>query len=172
MATGEYTSVRCQQELAESEIEIERRELARQPEAEQAELAGIYRGKGLSADLAHQVAAQLSRDPEVAVRVHAREELGLDPDDLPSPWLAGFVSFIAFALGALVPLLPYALRLSARPLVAALVVSAVVLFLAGVGVSRFTRRPAFYTGLRQLLLGCAAAAVTFGIGHAVGVGLR
>ena len=170
MATGEYNSVRSQGELAAAEIAVERRELARAPEAEEAELARIYRSRGLSAGLAQQVARQLSSDPEVAWRVHAREELGIDPDNLPSPWTAAFASFVSFALGALVPLLPYLLGLgsSAFPMSAA--GAAAALFVVGAAVARFTGRPAWYTGMRQLLLGAAAAGVTYVVGTLVGVG--
>jgi VIT1/CCC1 family predicted Fe2+/Mn2+ transporter len=169
MAIGEYTSVRSQQELAHAELAIERRELERSPDAEQAELAGFYRQRGLSARLAHEVSVELSRDPEVAWRVHAREELGIDPDSLPSPWLAAIVSFFAFQFGALVPLLPY--LLGAARLVVAVIASGVALFATGVAVSRFTKRSAFYTGVRQLALGGAAALITFLIGRAIGVGV-
>src|SRR4051812_7752687 len=112
MATGEYNSVRSQSDLARAEIALERRELARAPEAEEAELAGLYRSRGLDAGLAREVARQLARDPEVLWRIHAREELGIDPDNLPSPWLAAWSSFVAFAFGAVVPVTAYALKLS------------------------------------------------------------
>ena len=110
MATGEYVSVASQTELARAEIEVEKAELRRVPEAEEAELAAIYRGRGVDDVTAREVARQLSRDPEQAWRVHAREELGVDPDDLPSPWTAATSSFGAFVVGAAVPLLPYAAR--------------------------------------------------------------
>jgi VIT1/CCC1 family predicted Fe2+/Mn2+ transporter len=170
MATGEWNSVRSQAELAHAEIAIERRELARNPDAEEAELAAIYRGRGLDAGLAHEVARQYARDPEVLWRVHAREELGIDPDNLPSPWVAAVSSFVAFALGAVVPVLAYALDL-ARPFVVAAVLSAVALFVIGASVGRMTARPWPLTGVRQLLLGAGAAAVTYGIGSLVGVGV-
>src|SRR6476469_3376179 len=109
MAVGEWTSVRSQRHLVDSEIELERAELKRRPEAEEAELAGLYRSRGLSRSLASQVAKELSRDPEVAWRIHVREELGVDPDDLPSPYLAGASSLGSLAAGALIPLLPYLL---------------------------------------------------------------
>jgi VIT1/CCC1 family predicted Fe2+/Mn2+ transporter len=170
MATGEFVSVRSQQELADAEIALERAELARVPEAEEAELAAIYRGRGLTPDLARQVAHELSRDPEVAWRVHAREELGIDPDDLPSPWTAAVASFIAFALGALVPLLAYLIDLGDSSFVVAAVASAVSLFAVGAFVSRFTGRSLWFSGARQLVLGAVAAVVTFGVGTAVGIG--
>ena len=170
MATGEWNSVRSQAELAHAEIAIERRELAHAPEAEEAELAGLYRGRGLDADLAREVARQFARDPEVLWRVHAREELGIDPDNLPSPWVAAVSSFVAFALGAVVPVLAYALDL-ASPFVLAAVLSGVALFVIGAVVGRMTARPWPLTALRQLALGAGAAAVTYGVGSAVGVGV-
>lgn len=170
MATGEYNSVRSQSELARAEIALERRELERAPEAEEAELAGIYRARGLDARLAREVARAYARDPEQLWRVHAREELGIDPDNLPSPWVAAGASFVAFALGALVPVLAYALRL-ASPFAVAAVLSGVALFLIGAIVGRMTARHWLYTGTRQLLLGAGAAAVTFAVGSLVGVGV-
>ena len=169
MATGEYVSVASQAELTRAEIEIEKAELARVPEEEQAELALAYIKRGVDPDTAAEVARQLSLDPEQAWRVHAREELGVDPDDLPSPWLAAGSSFGAFTIGALVPLLPYVLGLTS--LLVPVLLALLALFAAGALVSRFTNRTALYSGGRQLLLGGAAAAVTFGIGTAVGTGI-
>jgi len=107
MATGEYISVKSQNEVTIAEVEAERRELQRNPGRELAELAEVFMGKGLEPTLALEVARQLSDDPEQALIVHAREELGIDPDDLPSPWTAATASFGAFTVGALTPLLPY-----------------------------------------------------------------
>ena len=166
MATGEYVSVASQAEVTRAEIEIEKAEIERVPHAEEAELAAIYVSRGIEPDLAKEVARQLSQDPEQVWRVHAREELGVDPDDLPSPWTAAFSSFVAFALGATLPLLPYVL--GAASLSLALGLAAVGLFTAGVLVSRFTARTWYYTGSRQLLLGAAAAGLTYAIGSAVG----
>jgi VIT1/CCC1 family predicted Fe2+/Mn2+ transporter len=170
MATGEYNSVRSQQELAHAEIALERRELERAPEAEEAELAGIYRSRGLDAGLAREVARQFARDPEVLWRIHAREELGIDPDNLPSPWVAAGASFVAFALGAFVPVLAYLVALSHAFVVAA-VLSGLALFVIGAVVGRMTARAWLYTAARQLLLGAGAAAVTYGVGSLVGVGV-
>ena len=170
MATGEYNSVRSQRELAAAEIAIERDELDRAPEAEEAELAAIYRAKGLTRELSAAVARELSRDPDVAWRVHAREELGIDPDNLPSPWTAAFASFVSFLVGAFVPLIPYVLGVDDAALPLACLGGAIALFVTGVAVSRFTSRSALYTGMRQLALGSLAAAVTFVVGSLVGVG--
>jgi len=166
MATGEYVSVASQTELTLAEIEVEKAELRRVPAAEQAELAGIYRARGVDAATAAEVARQLSLDPETVWRVHAREELGVDPDDLPSPWTAAGSSFTAFTAGALVPVLPY--LLGGAGLLVPVLLALLALFAAGALVSRFTERSALYSGGRQLLLGGAAAALTYGIGNLVG----
>jgi vacuolar iron transporter family protein len=166
MATGEYVSVASQTELTRAEIAVERAEITKRPYAEQVELARLYEARGVEPELARTVAAQLSRDPEQAWRIHAREELGVDPDALPSPWTAAFSSFASFTLGALLPLLPY--LFGARSLVVSGVVAGLALFTAGAYTSRFTARSWLYSGLRQLGLGVAAAAVTFGIGSAIG----
>ena len=166
MATGEYVSVASQTELTRAEIEVEKAEIRRVPEAEEAELAQIYRNRGVDAETAAAVARQLSADPEQAWRVHAREELGVDPDDLPSPWTAAGSSFAAFTVGALVPVLPY--LLGATALLVPVLLALVALFVAGALVSRFTDRGALYSGARQLLLGGAAAALTYGVGNLVG----
>ena len=169
MATGEYTSVASQTELTRAEIEIEKAEIARVPAAEEAELAGIYRARGVDDKTAREVARQLSVDPEQAWRVHAREELGVDPDDLPSPWIAAGSSFGAFCVGAIVPVLPFLLGFDS--LLVAVVLAGIALFLGGAMVSRFTNRSAAYSGGRQLLLGGLAAGVTHLVGQAVGAGV-
>ena len=169
MATGEYTSVASQSEMVRAEIEIEKAEIARVPEAEQAELAAIYRSRGVDAEIAAAVAKQLSADPEQAWRVHVREELGIDPDDLASPWVAALSSFVAFALGAVVPLLPY--LLGGTALLLPVVLGGLALFAAGALVSRFTNRSWWYAGARQILLGGAAAGLTYAVGKAVGAGV-
>ena len=166
MAIGEYTSVTSQRELALAEIAIERREIARAPDAEVAELAGIYRRRGVDPHLAREVAQQMHADPEQAWRIHAREELGIDPDDLPSGFVAATSSFWAFAAGALIPVLPY--LFSFGGILVALVLTAVALFGAGAMVARFTLRTWWYSGIRQLIGGAIAAAVTYGIGTAIG----
>jgi VIT1/CCC1 family predicted Fe2+/Mn2+ transporter len=166
MASGEYTSVRSQAEVLYAELDVERAEIARRPKAEEAELARIYRKRGLDAQLAQEVARQLSRDPETVWKVHAREELGVDPDALPSPQTAAVSSFVAFGIGALIPLLPY--LVGAGSLLAALVLAGIGLFTTGALVARFTRRAWWYSGMRQLLIGGAAAAATYGLGNLVG----
>lgn len=169
MAAGEYTSVASQRELVEAELEVERRELHRNPHDELAELTQLYVARGVEPELAAEVARQLSADPERALEIHAREELGVDPNDLPSPLVAAVSSFGAFAVGALLPVLPY--LLGAATLLPALVVALLGLFLCGAVVSRVTARTWWYSGLRQLLLGSAAAGLTFLLGRLIGSGI-
>ncbi len=169
MAVGEYTSVASQSEAAAREVEKERREIVANPEGETLELASMYVGKGLDEELAHEVARQIHKDVENAVAVHAREELGVDPDDLASPMLAAGSSFIAFALGALVPLLPY--LFGAMTLLPGLLFTLVALFGCGAVVTQVTTRSWVYGGVRQVLLGAAAAGITYWIGSLVGAGL-
>ena len=166
MGTGEYLSVTNQNELVHAEVAVERKMHARFPAAEQAELADTFRGYGADADTAARMAAAVSRDPDTALRVHTREELGVDPFELPSPVLAGISSLIAFSLGALVPLLPYLAGLSV--LGAALGISAVALVIGGMAVGRLTGRPILRSGLRQLALGTLAVGVTFAVGSLIG----
>lgn len=166
MAAGEYISVRSQAEQAEGEIEIERLELERRPKAEERELAQMYVAKGLDQDLARQVAAQLSRNPAMALDVHVREELGIDVSDLPSARLAAASSFVSFAIGAAVPVLPY--LFGAQGALPSLIVTLLGLFVCGAFVTRVTHRSWWYGGVRQVLVGAAAAAATYGIGSAVG----
>ena len=169
MAAGEYTSVASQSEFALRQIEIERREIERNGPGEQAELAATYVDKGVDEGTARDAAAQIHRDVDNAVEVHAREELGVDPHDLPSPRLAAVSSFFAFALGALVPLLPLLLGIEAVwPIV---VLSLIGLFACGALVTNVTNRSWWYGGIRQLLFGGVAAGVTYLIGDLVGASL-
>ncbi|GAA0407346.1 VIT1/CCC1 transporter family protein [Streptomyces luteireticuli] len=166
MAVGEYTSVASQRELVLAELDVERRELRRHPVDEQEELAELYVSRGVEPALAREVARQLSRDPEQALEIHAREELGIDPSDLPSPMTAALASFGSFALGALLPLLPF--LLGATALWPAVLLALLGLFACGAVVARVTARSWWFSGLRQLLLGGAAAGVTYLLGLAFG----
>lgn len=169
MAAGEYTSVASQSEAAELEIEKERIELGRNPEGEMRELAEMYVEKGIDPELAEQVSRQIHRDPDNALVVHAREELGVDPEALASPMLAAVSSFLAFAVGAMIPVLPY--LLGASSLLPGLAATLVALFVCGAVVTRLTSRPWWFGGLRQLVLGGAAAGLTYLFGALVGTGL-
>ncbi|MGZ4427563.1 MAG: VIT1/CCC1 transporter family protein [Nocardioidaceae bacterium] len=166
MAAGEYTSVASQSEAAAKEIDKERREIIRNPDGEAAELAEMYVEKGIDATLAQEVARQIHLDVDNAVAVHAREELGVDPDDLASPTLAAASSFVSFAIGALVPLLPY--LLGAHSLLPALGLTLLALFLCGAVVTNVTNRSWWYGGLRQTVLGGVAAGLTYVVGSLVG----
>ena len=166
MAAGEYVSVSSQNELVAAEVRKEQFELEHHPESERQELADMFRERGVDADLADKVARQLSVHPDQALRVHVREELGVDHQDLPSPILAAVASLVTFALGALIPLLPYLVGF--HVLAAALVLAAVAAFIGGGLVSRITDRPFLRGALRQLLLAGAAAGLTYGIGSLVG----
>jgi VIT1/CCC1 family predicted Fe2+/Mn2+ transporter len=166
MAAGEYTSVASQRELVEAELDIERMELRKHPKDEEKELAALYESRGVEPELAREVARQLSADPEQALEIHAREELGIDPGDLPSPAVAAVSSFGAFALGALLPVLPY--LLGATALWPALLLALIGLFACGAVVAKVTARSWWFSGLRQLALGGAAAGVTYVLGTLFG----
>ncbi|MEO5710668.1 MAG: VIT1/CCC1 transporter family protein [Nocardioidaceae bacterium] len=166
MAAGEYTSVASQSEAAQREIDKERREIIANPLAEASELAEMYVAKGIDPVLAAEVSRQIHADVENAVAVHAREELGVDPDDLPSPMVAAGSSFVSFAVGAAIPVLPY--LLGAGSLWPGLVVTLIALFLCGAVVTQVTSRSWWYGGLRQMLLGAAAAGLTYVFGALVG----
>jgi VIT1/CCC1 family predicted Fe2+/Mn2+ transporter len=168
MGTGEYVSVTNQNELVHAEVATERTMHARFPDAEQAELADTFAGYGADPETAARMAAAVSRDPDTALRVHTREELGVDPFELPSAVVAGVSSLIAFSTGALIPLLPYLAGFSV--LAASLGISAVALLTGGMVVGRLTGRPLLRSGLRQLGLGAIAVAVTFVVGSLIGGG--
>jgi VIT1/CCC1 family predicted Fe2+/Mn2+ transporter len=162
MSAGEYISVQSQNESAQAEIDVERHELKHNAAAEQAELAQMYVERGVEPELANKVAEQLSRDPDQALLIHAQAELGVDPHQLPSPWTAAYSSLLAFSVGAFIPLLPYVF--GAKTVWYSAILAVVALFVAGVGASRFTSRSWLYSGVRQLVLGVLAAAVTYGVG--------
>jgi VIT1/CCC1 family predicted Fe2+/Mn2+ transporter len=169
MAAGEYTSVASQSEFARAQIDVERDEIVNNGGAEQAELAAMYVAKGVDEDTAREVAAQIHRDPENAVAVHAHEEFGVDASDLASPMLAAVSSFLSFAVGAAIPLLPY--LLGAAVAWPAVVLSLMGLFACGAVVTSITDRSWWFGGARQLVLGGAAAGLTYLVGEAVGRGL-
>ena len=169
MAAGEYISMQSQRELYERQIALERAELEMMPAEEQAELATIYRSKGFDAAEADAIAERLFRDPEHALDTLIREELGLDPDELGSPWGAAGGSFLAFAVGAVIPVLPFLFIAGQAAIVVSLVLSLLAMFAVGVGVSLLTGRGAIFSGLRQVGIGAAAAAVTFLVGRVIGV---
>lgn len=163
MSTGEFNSVQSQNESMQAEIEVERRELTHNPEAELEELTQIYIDRGVDTDLARLVAEQLSVDPGQALEIHAQEELGVDIHDLPSPWVAATSSLLSFSVGALIPVLPYLFGLNLLWLAGVLAFAG--LFVTGAITSRFTTRSWLFSGTRQVLFGLLAAVVGFGIGQ-------
>jgi len=170
MAAGEYVSMRSQREMFEYQISLEEAELKAYPEEEAQELAMIYEARGVPAADAQRMADKLIQDPTQALDTLAREELGLNPRDLGSPWDAAIASFLSFAIGALVPLLPFLLR-GSHDLVVAIVLTLAGLFCTGAVVSLFTGRSPWWSGLRMLLIGAAAGAATWAVGHLFGVAL-
>ena len=168
MAAGEYVSLRAQAELVERELEIERRSIAENPEAETAELAAIYRERGLDPDHADQVAEGLMADPEVALEVHAREELGVNPAQLGNPMVASASSFGSFALGAFVPLVPWLGGGGNNAVWASVILGLSVAALVGVVLARLTERSVVRTVARQLLVVGGACGATYLIGTALG----
>lgn len=169
MAAGEYISMQSQRELFERQIELERAELEAMPEEEEAELAALYRAKGFTESEAKTIAKRMLADPAHALDTLVREELGLDPDELGSPWGAAGGSFLAFGAGAIVPVLPYVFATGAPAFVTSIGLSLVALFAVGAGVSLLTGRSLLFSGARQVVIGGVAAAVTYAVGRAIGV---
>jgi VIT1/CCC1 family predicted Fe2+/Mn2+ transporter len=170
MAMGEWLSVQSSRELHQRQIDVEAAELAAAPEEEEAELALIYEAKGLPPEQARALAARLVADPATALDALAREELGVDPAELGgSAWTAAWTSFALFAVGAVIPVAPFALLTGAAAVGASLVVSAAALFGIGAGITLLTGRGVWASGLRQLGIGLGAALLTFGVGRLIGV---
>jgi vacuolar iron transporter family protein len=166
MATGEFVSVSSQNELVEAEVRKEAHELKHNPESEREELAATFRMRGVDPELADEVARQISAHPDDALAVHVREELGVDHEELPSAFTAAAASLVTFAVGALIPLIPYLAGLNSLRL--ALGLAGLAAFTGGGLVARLTDRPFLRGALRQLALGALAAGLTYLIGHAVG----
>jgi vacuolar iron transporter family protein len=172
MALGEWISVTSSRELAERELRVERDELEASPEEEREELQLIYEAKGIPAAEANQLSTHLLRDPATALGVLAREELGLDPDELGgSPRTAALVSFVLFAVGAVIPVLPFALSSGDAAIVASVAFSGVALFGIGAAITVFTGRSVWLSGGRQLAFGLGAAGLTYVVGRLLGVAL-
>jgi VIT1/CCC1 family predicted Fe2+/Mn2+ transporter len=172
MAAGEYISVRSQREMLERQVGAERDELAQYPVQEAAELSLIYQARGLPREDANRMAERIIANPEYALDALVREELGLDPASLGSPWGAALASFFSFASGAIVPLIPFTITSSRGALPASIALTAAALFGVGAAISLFSGRGATRGGLRMLLIGAAAAAATFFIGRALGVAIN
>ena len=169
MAAGEYTSVASQAELAMAEIEIEKNELRQNPDAEIKELAEVWIKRGVSETVAMQFSKELSNNFEAFADAHTSEEFGVTSGDLPSAKMAAISSFIAFAAGATVPLVPY--LLGSTKIVYSMIISLIGLFGAGALVSLVTTRTWWYSGTRQLLIGSGAAAITWFLGTTIGAAL-
>ncbi len=168
MAAGEYVSVKAQAELIERELAIERASIEKTPRVERQELAGIYMRRGIAADQARAMAEAVHADPEVALEVHAREELGVDPDEVGDPIAAAGSSFVAFTLGAAVPLVPWLVADGYPATVASVVLGLVASATVGAVLAVFTGRSRVRTALRQVTLAAAACGLTFAIGSLLG----
>ena len=171
MAAGEYVSMKAQSELLQRELDLERIEIARRPENERRELAQIYRSRGVEASAADRLAAEMMADPDLALQTHAREELGIDPDELGAPLHAAGTSFGSFGVGALVPVLPWFFLSGTAAIVASMVAGALAAVVIGVLLARYAERSVVPSALRQLGIAALAAGVPYAIGRAVGVNL-
>ena len=171
MATGEYVSMRAQRDVYERALEIEARELEEEPEEEKEELALIYQAKGFSPEDAQDLAELMMANPQIALETHAREELGLTPSQLGSPWGAAFSSFGSFIMGALIPILPYLVGVGDPAVMLSIILSAGSLATVGALLAALSGKRMWWGGLRMLLAGSLAATVTFGIGTLVAVTL-
>jgi vacuolar iron transporter family protein len=169
MAAGEYVSVAAQNELIERELDVERRELARNPEAETAELARMYESKGVGRDRARRVAAEIMQDPDTALGVHAREELGVSPDDMASPWRAAIASFLAFCIGAFLPVIPWFAGSGTSAAVASVAIGIVAAIVVGTLIGRLSERHVLRAAARQVLILILACSATYAVGSALGV---
>jgi vacuolar iron transporter family protein len=170
MAAGEYLSMTAQRELMERELEIERLSLRQSPEGEANELRGMYEQRGIDPAVARDMVHEVMQDPQLALETHAREELGISPEHLGSPVQSALSSFATFALGAFIPLVPWLITRGNGAIVASVVLSAVAAVAVGSILAVFTHRPVVRSALRQLVITAAAAAVTYGVGRAIGTG--
>ena len=169
MAAGELVSVRAQQELTQRELQVERQELADEPEAERRELAGMFRARGLSAEDAEVVSRILSTNDAIALDTHARMELGIDPNASGAAERAAVLSFVAFAVGAVLPLMPWFFTRGLAAVVASVVIGALAALALGALIGAFAGRSVPKTALRQLVVAAVAAGITYGVGHLFGV---
>ena len=169
MAAGELVSVHAQQEMVDRELQVERQELADDPEGEQVELAGMYRAQGLSSDDAKTVARILSANPDIALDTHARLELGVDPEAAGSAWRAAISSFLAFSVGAILPLFPWFFATGSTAVIASVIVGGIAALALGAAIGFMAGRNVVGTALRQLAVAAVAAAVTYAVGSLLGV---
>jgi VIT1/CCC1 family predicted Fe2+/Mn2+ transporter len=171
MAAGEYVSVSAQREVFERQIALEREELVTSPEQERDELSLLYQAKGIPTEEADLIAGRLMADPSAALDTMVREELGLDPSELGSPWGAAISSFLAFSVGAVLPVLPYIFTQGTLAFVLSVVLSGLGLLAVGAAITLFTGRNPVFGGLRMLMIGGVAAAITYVVGRLIGVGV-
>jgi VIT1/CCC1 family predicted Fe2+/Mn2+ transporter len=169
MAAGEWISISAQNELVLREVDIERRELHVNTDSERNELAAMYEGHGMEPSTAAMAAADVMRDQSRALAVHAREELGVDPDDLPSPWLASMLSFACFIVGALLPVIPWFVGSGTAATVASVLIGASAATALGWTIGRFAERNRLQSALRQVVIMLAACVVTYSIGRLLDV---
>ena len=169
MASGEWVSMSAQRELLERELALERHEIHHRPEGERRELVGIYEQRGVDPTVARTLADEMMRTPELALETHAREELGIDPGSLGRPLQAAVSSFVTFAVGALLPLVPWFITRGTAAVIASIVVGVVAALGVGAALAAFTRRSVWRSSFRQLLTTALPAAVTYGVGAAVGI---
>lgn len=169
MAAGEYVSMRAQAELLERELDVERAELQHSPEGERHELAKIYESRGIDPTMALDLATKMMATPDLALETHAREELGIDPEELGSPVQAAVASFFSFALGAFIPLFGFLVSSGLSAALLTVVLSGCAALGVGGSLAIFTGRRWWWSALRQLAICAAAAAITFGVGAAVGL---
>jgi vacuolar iron transporter family protein len=168
MGSGEYLSMRSQKELYEYEIDVERQALAATPEVERLELRDLFISRGVEEELAERLSTDLMRNPDLALRTHAREELGIDPSATGSPWIASSSSFLFFSIGAIIPLLPWIIVATGNVMWWSIGLAGAATLFVGGAVGHFTRRGVAYSALRALVIMAVASAVTFGVGAWVG----
>ncbi len=169
MAAGEYISMNAQRELYERELELEASELINRPESAHRELRNIYESRGVDPELADILATNMMRDPDQALRTHAREELGINPENLGSPWQASIASLFATAIGGFIPLSVWFILSSTAAVIGTIVSVGIAALLVGVALGKFTGRSLIFSGIRQLMFCGLAAGITYGIGHLVGI---
>jgi len=172
MASGEWTSMSAQRELLERELAMEKHEITHRPEGERRELVGIYENRGVDPTVARTLADEMMRTPELALETHAREELGINPAALGRPLQAAVWSFVTFGLGALIPLIPWFVGRGTGAVVASVALSAAAALAVGAALAAFTRRSWWRASARQLAMTALPAAVTYGVGAAVGISVH
>jgi len=172
MASGEWTSMSAQRELLERELAMERHEISHRPEGERRELVGIYEKRGVDPSVARTLADEMMRTPELALETHAREELGINPGALGRPLQAALSSFVTFGVGALIPLLPWFVTRGKAAMLASVVLGVLAAVAVGAALAAFTRRSWLRSSFRQLLMTALPAAVTYGVGALIGIGVH